>query len=166
MTNEEMVLDSIKYKVKNRKLSALRLSFPTYFSIQGNLTMETSLIDELKSQVSIEDRIYNIVKLSSRTFGTVHYKSGSYQCKPSARRSALDIMRIYKFYFEDIDLFTVMRTLYKLVEDRKLSTMKCPTIHKEVFWVQSSNWDGSSNWEDTELNIKFNSWRTIGENNE
>lgn len=164
MTNEEIVLDSIKFKVKNRKLSPLK--FKNYSPYFNDFDRCISILKNLESK---EDRILEIVKLASLFFGTVYYKGESYQCRIGARRSVLDIMRIYKFYFEDIELFTVMRILNELVKKEKISTMRCWTVRKQVFWIDHGYYSAQNNYsgyENTELGIKFKDWETIGTNND
>lgn len=154
MTNEEIVLGSISNKIKYRKLSALK------FRDDGRINFNDD-INHLKNLQSIDDRVYEIVCLCRR-YITIHYKGENFQCRSGANRSAVDIMCIYKFYFGDIDLFTILRTLYRLVSERRISTLKCSDIHKQVFWKRGLGDNYSMYYETTEFGIKFDEWMNIG----
>jgi hypothetical protein len=162
MTNEEIVMDSMKNKIKNRRLSALSFRKGIFLTDAEF----SDCIDKLKAIESPKERVFEIARLAYKSLGTVYYKNRHFQCKGGARRSASDIMRIYNYYFDEIDLFTVMNILYKLVSDRRLSTRKCPDVHRQVFWIEdyyNHNYS-DGNYEYTEFNIYFSDWKNIGEN--
>ena len=89
-----------------------------------------------------------------------------FQCKPNARRSAVDIWRIYKNYFGDIDIFSIMRALYELVYiDWVLSTIRCCTVRKQVFWIPAMEGFYGRIIKDnlnSELGVNIKEWKNIG----
>lgn len=163
MTNEEIVLSKLN---NNRFLG----NKPIHFDIEKNGYWFSEIdkqsyvnefkrkIDVLKSQTSIVDRVRKITHMSYNTY----HENGKYQCRAGARRSTCDIWRIYKYYFGDIDIFSIMRALYKLVYDGELNTYRCPDVRKRVYWHDS--WRTRNLDEKAELGIPMTEWKDIGLN--
>ena len=167
MTNEEIVLERLKNPFLGK--------YPIHFDATNNLyyfhyvnsldnykQMLKDDIDILKSETSVKDRVYKI--LSMYRYPTYSIKN-RFQCKPNARRSTADIWRIYKNYFGDTDIFSIMRALYELVYiDRKLSTIKCCTVRKQVFWIPEMEGYGRTirDYLNSELGVNLKEWENIG----
>lgn len=166
MKNEEIVLDKLN---NNRFLGKNPIHFDTgesryywdsleYERYKDRLEVD---INALKGFTEILDRVRKITKMHYNTY----HENGRFQCNSSARRSTVDIWRIYKYYFGDIDLFSIMRALYQLVVDEDLNTYRCPDIRKRVYWRDSygrvKNLDVKA-----ELGVPLSEWENIGLNNE
>jgi hypothetical protein len=168
MTNEEIVLKKLEnpflgkhpiyYKASEMySLGWFGLSKENY---EMNLKKD---LEDLESKPDVKSRVGKI--LSMYDYPTYSVKN-KFQCQPKARRSAVDIWRIYKNYFGEIDIFSIMRTLYEIVfVDKTVSTIKCPTVRRQVFWLPKME-----RWHDrqieiysiSELGVNIKEWENIG----
>lgn len=164
MTNEEIVLSNINTRTKNMRFKFLPPNRVDYFdgrSYEGQLELYNDFIKDLKETPDVKSRVYKIMKYGRTTY----YETGRYQCHSGARRSTLDIWKIYKFYFGDIDVFSIMRVLYELVKtDPDLNTYRCPNIRKRVFWFYSGYFKEKDMNVRAELGVPMSEWEHIGEN--
>lgn len=163
MTNEEIVLSNISER-KSRYRFLFKLMDRRYFCCDMHYKEAVDSfqydVDKVKNATTIEDRVLAILKCGKSTF----FESGGYQCKSGARRSTLDIWAIYKYYFGQIDVFTIMRTLYKLVNTvPDLNTYRCPNIRKRVFWFYEYRPTKDMDVK-AELGVPMSEWEHIGEN--
>ncbi len=172
MTNEEIVLDRLNNRWLGKSPIQFKpqLLFYTYFCSSekekesAQKRFEKSFdkdIEDLKSKITIEDRVIKILEM----WGYQTYIKNRFQCKASSRRSAPDIWRIYRNYFGEIDIFSIMRVLYELsIVDRKLSTTKCNNVRKQVFWIPSM--EGGNLYQElnsiSELGVNIREWKNIG----
>jgi hypothetical protein len=166
MTNEETVLSRIE---NNRFLGKSKLHFVEpekesyYWEPEYKLEMErfNERLSRLKSASTVKDRVFAIISMRFKTYD----ERNRYQCRSGARRSTLDIWRIYKYYFDEVDVFTIMRALYELtIGERMVSTYRCPTVRKRVFWLyrEYGNIDRTVK---AELGVSIDEWQNIGLNN-
>lgn len=170
MTSEEIVLKRLKnpslgkYPIHYKATADYGLCWFGLSLENYEMNLKTDL-DDLQSKTTVKDRVNKI--LTMYNYSTYSIKN-RFQCKPKSRRSVVDIWRIYKNYFEDIDIFPIMRTLYELVYiDRTLSTIKCSTVRKQVFWfpnMEHSEHIYIGNCQNSELRIKIRYWKNIGLN--
>lgn len=163
MTNEEIVLSKLN---GNRFLGKNPLHFDVqpenqifYFSHQDYENYKKNFegaLDKLKSLTEPIDRVRQITLMK---YNTYHFNN-RFQCYGHARRSTCDIWRIYKYYFGDVDIFTIMRALYQLVVSEDLNTFRCPDIRKRVYWRESY---GEKNIHvAAELGVPLSEWKNIG----
>ena len=76
------------------------------------------------------------------------------------RRSSLDIWRHVKFFEPDVDIFTVMETLYGLRNE--LNGNYCWIVKRGVFTLRySSSIYRSENFLSREYMITFNAWKCL-----
>lgn len=89
---------------------------------------------------------------------------GKVQCHAGARHSAVDIWRMVKTYQPDVDLFSVMRTLYTMTRRDKTYDMDfCSTIEKRVFDMEDEPEGHEWGIEDEdEFGLMWKDWRRIG----
>lgn len=149
MTNEEIVLK----RLSKRGRSPLRFG-----GVNGISENITNMINHLKNKKSVYDRVYEILRLSR--YLQTYDSHNKFQCYGSARRSAQDIWRIYKYYFGDIDIFAIMRVLYYLVHEENLSCTRCCTINKLVFYFENYKLVQENLKGDLGVPLKF--WKNIG----
>lgn len=170
MTNEEIILNKI---ATNNKLGSLPIMFRSgipkkslfYYNmdyiamVEQQYEKDMKKLETLKDNGNVLDRVNEITLIKSPTY----YTNGRFQCHGAARRSTIDIWRLYKYYFGDIDIFSIMRALFELVLNHKLNTYRCPDIRKRVFWR-----DSYGNTVDlqtpAELGVPFSEWKNIGLN--
>ncbi len=158
MTNEQIVREKLK-NLETRKLRFANISI--FNELEDDDDLLESAEKELKHAKSIENRIYKIIELA-RNFGTIDGKE--VQCEQDKNRSAEDIWRIYNYYFEKIDIFTVMRALYKLVlESGKIISFVCYVIDKQVFVIDTwGDPEDNEVFKENELGVRLAEWRLIG----
>lgn len=168
MTNEEIVLE----KLNNNKFlgkspihfDAIITSDSWWTETEKSFYLETfnKKIQGLKSLESVLDRVREIINISKgyRTYN----RYNNFQCYAGARRSTTDIWRIYKYYFGEIDIFSIMRALYQLVTKEDLRTYRCSTIRKRVFWKE--RWGAKDLNVKAELGVPLSEWENIGINYE
>jgi hypothetical protein len=167
MTNEELVLSRINNNcwIGKSKLHFKEPERSQYYygwDYEENKTKYATNIKLLNSAKTVEDRIMAIINLGARTYD----ERNRYQCRSGARRSTVDLWRIYKYYYdENVDIFTIMRALYKLVTDSKLSTYRCPTVRKRVFW-RFNEYPHKDLYVSAEIGLPMTEWEHIGENKE
>jgi hypothetical protein len=167
MTNEQVVLDKIN---NNRFLGKSKLHFvePSNedyyfrFEYENELRKYNERLAGLKSTSTVKDRVNAIINFKFKTYD----ERNRYQCHANARRSTLDIWRIYKYYFDEVDVFTIMRALYELtIKERLVSTYRCSTVRKRVFWpYRDYGW--IDKYVGAELGIGIDEWERIGLDNE
>lgn len=163
MTNEQRVMENWN---RNRFLGKSAVEFRVSNNYTGDYGNRLNLelkerIEALKKIDNIVDRV-NKILLISRHYSTYIVGTSRFQCRPGARRSTVDIWRIYKNYFEEVDIFTIMRALYVLVNDRNLNTIRCSTVRKRVFWYDSYN--NKDFYIRAELGVPLSEWKEIGLN--
>jgi hypothetical protein len=152
MTNEEKVLDKIN---NNRWFGKSPLYFRTFTDIENA---------DLHSINDITERVYKIFTISK--YSATLDSRGRYQCCGGANRSTGDVWRIYKYYFGDIDIFTIMRALYKLVSDSRLGTFRCSTVRKRVFWLINGTYTCRNFDDPAEFGVPLRDWKDIGLSND
>jgi hypothetical protein len=165
MTNEQIVMERWN---NNRFLGKTSVEFRVtrdvyFYEEQFNrvkLELDTR-IESLKKIENIVDRV-NEILIISRSYPTYFTGTNRYQCKAGARMSTIDIWRIYKNYFEEVDIFTIMRALFVLVETTNLNTFRCCTVRKRVFWFE--NWAEKNYDVRAELGVPLIEWKDIGLN--
>lgn len=167
MTNEEIVLD----RLSRLAVSPLHFDLGTGYYYGDAMITRKGLehdIENLKSKISIEERVLEILSLYRYP---TYEQNKSFQCKSRARRSVQDIWRIYKNYFGDIDIFPIMRALYTLSKgvNKKLNSIHCCTVRKQVFWVHGmeNSYYGDDIHTVTDrakshLGVPLRQWRNIG----
>lgn len=162
MTNEEIVLNRLESKAK----SLLHFKEPDRFTYyyESDFTARKNEFDELiKSMDGVEtvkDRVYLLFQLgkNARTF-----RKNTLQCRIGANRSAQDIWRLYRYYFGEVDIFSIMRALYELsITDKKLGSYRCPTVRKQVFWLD--NFPIPETHSKADLGVPLSEWKDIGLN--
>ena len=159
MTNEEIVLSNINNRTKNMRFMFLhprKDNYPFGRIHEEQLEKYNNFIKDLKSTADIKSRVHKIIIYGKATF----YETGRLQCKSGARRSTLDIWKIYKFYFGDIDIFSIMRVLYDLVKNGNVNTYRCPNIRKRVYWIDI--WKYKDYDVLAELGVALKEWENIG----
>jgi len=174
MTNEEIVLTRLK-KVAQSPIYFKRMGGILEYT--GGCTCDTCakmyekylqdydfFYEKMVNSSSVYDRVWNIIVL---TYKTPTFCRNRKQCRKGANRSVQDIWRIYKNYFEDIDIFSIMRVMYQLsVVERKLGTYRCPAVRKRVFWKNNfDRLDININTK-ADLGVALKDWKYIGLNNE
>jgi hypothetical protein len=173
MTGEEIVLNRMKKKAK----SPLHFKEPAYENYRYyydsreyfNRQMakwQMAKFNECKSNlekaITVHDRV-NEILLFSHSFPTYSNRN-RLQCNQGARRSAQDIWRTYIYYFGDIDIFSIMRELYKLaIREKKFSTFRCCTVRKQVFWYER-NPSCFEVYNKADLGVPLKEWENIGKN--
>lgn len=133
--------------------------FSTYHYDQDVRNFE-NVIDKLKAHTDVVSRVFNIIE-TSRHHATQYPNNNRFQCRGGARRTACDIWRLYKYYFdENVDIFTIMRALHAVVMEYSVNTYRCPDIRRRVFWVDGytvKDFEAKA-----ELGVPFSEWKTIG----
>lgn len=83
---------------------------------------------------------------------------------PDKWRSVLDIWRHVIFFNPKIDIFSVMRSLYR--QQSKLVGHYCGNIHRRVFKLEKNASDCLLFTQDRdEFGLHFDDWKNIGEKN-
>jgi hypothetical protein len=165
MTNEQIVMDrwnSNRFLGKSAvefRITRNRYYLDEYFS-RVKIEFEQR-IEALKKIENIVDRVNEILQIS-RSYPTYFAGTNRFQCRSGARRSTIDVWRIYKNYFDEVDLFTIMRALFILVNDKDLNTFRCPNIRKRVFWFDL--YGGKDYYVRAELGVPLSEWKDIGLN--
>lgn len=164
MTNEEIVLN----KLSSGRLgkTPLKFSIPSrenynYFDDTFYDNFKFRFDEEIKDFMELKgvnNRILGIIKLSEHY--RTYYENGRFQCSANSRRSTVDIWRIYKYYFGDIDIFSIMRALYYVVKCKNVNTYRCPDIRKRVFW--KDDYIEKDVIPAAELGVPFKEWENIG----
>lgn len=166
MTNEQLVLNYLDKKWTGKS--------PLHFK-EFERSAFGSLIDwnNYKNRIdncmrvlndensSVKDRVSAIIDHRGQTYDN----RNRYQCHANARRSVVDIWRIYKYYCGDIDIFSIMRVLYEITITTKLSTYRCPNVRKRVFWNDTFSLNGYKDLDvEAETGVPLTEWKNIGEN--
>lgn len=166
MTNEEIVL----YRLSKKALSPLHFVEPNkgdycyYNNYDNDLKLFKLNMESLKNgSTKVIDRVYTLITLGNKY--RTYTKYNKFQCNRGARRSAQDLLRLYINYFGEIDIFSIMRVLYKLsVVERRLNSYRCPNVRKQVFWIRDYNCLETNHKAD--LGVPLKDWQEIGLNNE
>jgi hypothetical protein len=148
-------------KIRNQDLSKLHFVETNCFNQVDEDQYEIERgVEELKRELSIKNKIIKILELVE-DYDTFD-KNNKFQCDKGANRSAVDIWRIYNYYFRPVSLFTIMRALYELVVvDNDIETLFCHDIKKQVFFLGSDS-EFESVFIMNELGVRLAEWRTIG----
>lgn len=113
---------------------------------------------------SVQSKIVWAVRMSLNRGSMYIDRPGRTQCNGSRRRSALDLWRHIRYYDQSIDLFQIMRELYKI----KLNKSYCSVVRKRVFFtfqytsiLETAGSVSCSNVRD-EFGLYLDDWRDIG----
>jgi hypothetical protein len=157
-----------KPNLKNKSVSPIRFQtrWTEYnFEYSGGRYEQKAVIRKLsdfaellkKDDRTVAQKVFDLMKVSS-SVPTAYAKNGSRQCRAGASRSALDLWRLYRFYFGDIKFREILNALYHLNEEAgDISTQFCGTVHKRVFWIgDGDNYDREYM---DEFGLKFPEWQ-------
>jgi hypothetical protein len=164
MSNEEIVQE----RLEKHSTAPLKFGEPRredYYwdnDYIGRVDKFNKDLEILKNQNSVIERVKYIIKIGENTY----HMNGRYQCHAYANRSARDIYRIYIYYFGEIDIFSILRALYKLaVEERYIQTYRCPTVRKQVFWLYERFASKALEIDNkADLGVPVREWKDIGLN--
>lgn len=168
-TKEDAVLTYIKRRPKYK--SALIFSFPYYVKDINSFIKSAEInLGELEQGAhkdkTTDDMVLFIIKYS-RVLDSKNLSTGKIETSRGRHRSSFDIWRHIKYFREDITLFDVMRSIYKLFKERKIGADYCYTVRRIVTWFGNSyQWDiGSTEYiiPKTVQRLQFRDWEHIGE---
>ncbi len=167
MNNEEIVLKRLENKAQGElhfKETINKDDYCTCSDCIYRYNEAVNLIKNMKtnlaSKTTVKDRVYEIMLIGRKVI-TLNSRN-RFQCKRGANRSAQDIWRIYRYYFGDIDIFSIMRALYQLSKvDRKLNGYRCPNVRKQVFWLVG-NGGQLEDHKKADLGVALKDWKDIG----
>jgi len=84
---------------------------------------------------------------------------------PYKNRSSIDIWRHIISVTPDVTIFEVLRTLFELIRDKEVGSLKCPRIGRRVFRLKSvPGWtEDYGRFELDEYGLLTADWEWIGE---
>jgi hypothetical protein len=118
-----------------------------------------SPITNLQDTENIDALVWEIIKLSAR-LGSYNSTMNYVETYSGKMRSSLDIWRHAKSVKPDIDIFTIMESIYRLKD--QVYGHYCTTVKRVVFMLPRYG-SGVRNILCREYNIKFSTWRKLHE---
>jgi len=112
------------------------------------------------SDTNIDILVKGIITLST-SYGSYNTTMNYVETFPGKMRSSLDIWRHAKSVIPDIDIFTVMESIYRLKD--RLYGHYCSTVKRAVFRSPNSWGRSVPNFKCREYNILFSTWRNLHE---
>lgn len=119
-----------------------------------------SAIVHLSDTKGIDILVFEIITLSSR-LGSYNSTMNFIETYPGRMRSSLDIWRHAKSVIPDVDIFTVMESIYRLKD--RIYGHYCITVKRSVFKLPHSWGNSVSNFKCREYNIMLSTWRNLHE---
>ena len=163
MNNVDIVLDKLsRINISPLHFNVSKLQYPWWMEnhYKRELRELVYKVQKLKEIKYIHSRVYQIISLCEN-YNTYH-PNNRFQCNAGRNRSALDIYRIYKYYFDD-DIFGVLRALYKITaEKRDISTHRCSDVRKQVFFIDRCPPIIREIDENSGLGVTMRNWENIG----
>lgn len=111
------------------------------------------------SDTNIDSLVKGIITLST-TYGSYNPNMQYIETFPGKMRSSLDIWRHAKSVIPDIDIFTVMESIYNI--KNQIYGHYCITVKRSVFMPPRYS-SGVRNILCREYNIMFSTWRCLHE---
>lgn len=128
-------------KIKNKEKNIRKL-ISDYENELNNMS-KLHLIDrwtQHNTEISTRNSLYDFLWYFFNEYNKRSYTvddTNTVQCAFNKRRSLGDIYRICRYYYPDITLEQVLKTLISLINSRDIGASRCSTIHKYVFHVDS-----------------------------
>jgi len=121
-------------------------------------TPDSDTVNLLNTEV--DALVFEIISMSHR-YGSYNTTMNYVETFPGKMRSSLDIWRHAKSAIPDIDIFTVMESIYRLKD--RIYGHYCTTVKRAVFRLPTSWSIGVPNFKCREYNIMFSTWRNLHE---
>jgi hypothetical protein len=147
----------IEEYLKSDKVKSIK---PLKLGLDSNISILTkSELDKLKT---LDDKILKILTLcyryNSYIVGETHFETSS-----GRSRSSLDLWRHIVYFYPEVTIFEVMKSLVNLYESHKVGELFCSTVHRRVFYSTNSNYYsyyGFGNTKD-EYKLTLKQWKDI-----
>ena len=133
--------------------------------VSGHPSSTLEFRTDYNSPVVVLDMVENVDDLVMQIITTARScasftQSGIRETSSGRSRSSLDIWRHAKSVLPDIDIFTIMESIYRL--RNKLNMNYCGFVHRSVFKPRYYDWD-YGNFLTREYRIMFSTWRKLHE---
>ena len=109
--------------------------------------------------MAVEDLVMSILD-NAESLGSFNQSINRFETSPGRARSSLDIWRHALSVCPELDIFTIMETIYNLRGSLRVNY--CSFVHRSVFRRGHSEWD-PPNFLTREYGIRFSTWKRLHE---